>query len=297
MAEIIKIAAIETGGTWGRLANWLADGLNNAGLKALLLKRDGEIPESAHRVDGGEADLSISTTFGVRAAYHGKPPYNRKLKIKGIAEIQYPIHWFINMVRTDTGISSFEELVEKKPPLRLCLPSEEMLVSYPVKAIFNLFGIDPYRDIPQWGGEIITDFNEVPKLISAGRADGVFRENSPFRYDVSWLAEMRFFQLTEMQVQRISDERSIKGGFIKAGVYRNQGEDIRTLDAEGFTIFARSDLPDEVAYQVARAIDRSTATHYISTSIFYSPRFAVETGASLHQGAARYYREQGYSTE
>jgi len=294
MAERIKIATIETGGTWGRLGNWLAAGLGAAGFDIELVKRGGEIPESAYHVDGGEADLSISTTFGARAAYHGKPPYDRKLKIQGIAEMQYPVHWFVNMMRVDAGLSSFEEMAAKQPSLKLCLPGPELLVSYPVKGIFRLFGIDPYVDIPRWGGEIITNFNAVPELIATGRADGLFRENSPYRYDVSQRATMRFFQLTEEQVRTVSEELAIKAGTIPAGTYRDQTEDIRTLDAEGFTVFARRDLSEELAYHITRAIDHDTPSHYISTSIFYSPRFAVQTGAPLHEGAARYYREQGY---
>ncbi len=294
MADKIKLATIEAGGTWGRLGHWLVAGLEPAGFEVELLKRGSEIPETAYRVDSGEADLSVTTTFGAREAYLGKPPYDKKLQIKGIAEIQYPNHWFVNMIRVDTGLTSFEKLVETRPSLRLCLPSPALLVSYPVKAIFKLFGIDPYMDIPKWGGEIITNFNTAPELIAKGRADGLFRENSPRRYDVTQLAEMSFFQLTEQQVRTVADELGIKAGLIMAGTYKHQREDIRTLDAEGFTVFARHDLPEEIGYRIAKAIDHHTQTHYISSSTFYSPRFAVFTGAPLQEGAARYYRERGY---
>ena len=169
-----------------------------------------------------------------------------------------------------------------------------MLVSYPVKSIFKLFGVDPYTDIPKWGGQIITDFGAVPRLISARQADGLFRENSPLRYDVSQLCEMSFFQLTEAQTKRVSEEIAIAPGVIKAGTYKNQERDVLTLDAEGFTFFARGDLPDKIAHGIARAIDHNTGSHYVSSSIFYSPRFAVKTGAPLHAGAAKYYSNQGY---
>lgn len=294
MAETIKIATIDTGGTWGRLTAWLADGLEDAGFKTELSKKGGEIPETAYRIDSGEADLSVTTTFGARAASQGKIPYPKKLGIKAIAEMQYPLHWFVNLVRDDVNIHSFEDMKEIKPPLRLCLPSPNILVSYPVKAIFNLFGIDPYVDIPQWGGKIITDFNTVPRLLASGEADGLFRENSPLRYDFSQLADIHFFQLTADQTKQVSEELAVAPGIIKAGSYRNQDKDILTVDAEGFSFYVRPDLADETAYRIARAIDRHTRTHYISSSIFYSPRFAVRTGAPLHPGAEKYYREQGY---
>ena len=167
MADKIKLATIEAGGTWGRLGNWLAAGLRPAGFEVELLKRGSEIPETAYRVDSGEADLSVTTTFGAREAYLGKPPYDKRLQIKGIAEIQYPNHWFVNMIRADMGLSSFEDLVKKRPPLRLCLPSPAILVSYPVKAIFKLFGIDPYTDLiplhaKHCHGDFVADNHRLP---------------------------------------------------------------------------------------------------------------------------------------
>jgi len=294
MAEMVKIATIATGGTWGRLTAWMGEALEAGGLKVELLKAGGEVPEIALRVDSGEADISVTTTFGARAAYHGKGPYSKKLRIQGIAEVQYPLHWFVPMIRSDTGLTSFAELARKRPPLRLCLPAPDLLVAYPVKSVFKLFGVDPYVDIPRWGGKVLTDFPAVPRLVSNREADGVFRENSPLRYDVSQLCDMSFFQLTEEQARKVSEELSIQVETIKAGTYRNQQADLLALDAEGFTLFARGDLPGDQAYRIARAIDRDTRSHYLGASIFYSSRFAVRTGAPLHEGAARYYREQGY---
>ena len=78
MADKIKLATIEAGGTWGRMGNWLAAGLKPAGFEVELLKQGAEIPETAYRVDSREADLSVTTTFGAREAYLGKPPYDKK---------------------------------------------------------------------------------------------------------------------------------------------------------------------------------------------------------------------------
>jgi TRAP-type uncharacterized transport system substrate-binding protein len=294
MAETLKIATINTGGTWGRILAWLADGVKAAGFQIELLKLGGEVPEIALAVDKGEADISVTTTFAARAAHEGKAPYSKPLRISGLSELQYPMHWFVNMARADLEIDSFAELTEKHPAVRLCLPAPNMVVSYPVRGIFGHFGLDPYQDVPGWGGKVITDFPSVPRLIASGAADGVFRENSPLRYDPSQSRAMKFFSLTEAEARKLAAELSIKVGFIPAGTYRNQDRDLWTLDAEGFTLYCRSDLPEETAYKVAEAIDRSTPTHYLGSSIFYSPRFAVLTGMPLHPGAQSYFRRLGY---
>jgi TRAP-type uncharacterized transport system substrate-binding protein len=294
MAETLKIATINTGGTWGRILSWLADGMKAAGFHIELLKLGGEVPEIALTVDRGEADVSVTTTFAARAAHLGKAPYMTCLRISALSELQYPMHWFVNMVRADTEINSFAELAATRPSVRLCLPAPNMVVAHPVKGIFGHFGIDPYEDVPRWGGKVITDFRSVPRLVASGEADGVFRENSPLRYDPSQSRAMKFFSLTEAQARRLADELSIKPGFIPAGTYASQAQELWTLDAEGFTLYCRSDLPEETAYRIAQAIDRSTSTHYLGSSIFYSPRFAVHAGMPLHPGAENYFRRLGY---
>src|SRR5919109_2279178 len=253
MAETLKIASISSGGTWGRILSWLSAGLSAAGFQVELLKLAGEVPEIALAVDKGEAEISVTTTFAARAAHQGKALYSRPLLISGLSELQYPMHWFANMMRADSEINSFTELAAKCPAVRLCLPAPDMVVSHPVKAIFSHFGIDPYRDIPRWGGTVITEFRSVPRLIASGEADGVFRENSPLRYDPSRGCAMKFFSLTEMEARKLGEELSIKPGFIPAATYENQECDLWTLDAEGFTLYCRSDLPEETVYKMAEA--------------------------------------------
>jgi len=294
MAATLKIATIDTGGTWGRILTWLAGGAEAADFEVELLKLGGEVPDIALAVEKGEADVSVTTTFAARAAHRGKAPYARRLDIAGLGELQYPLHWFVNIVRADLEIESFAELAEKRPAVRLCLPAPNMVVSHPVRGIFRRFGIDPYEDIPRWGGKVITDFSSVPRLLASGEADGVFRENSPLRYDPSQGRAMKFFSLSEAEARNLAADLSVEPGLIPAGTYKNQEREIRTLDAEGFTLYCRSDLPEEIAYKITEAIDRSTPTHYLGSSIFYSPRFAARTGMPLHPGAENYFRRLGY---
>jgi hypothetical protein len=44
MPETLRIATIDTGGTWGRILGWLADGMTAAGFQIDLLKLGGEVP-------------------------------------------------------------------------------------------------------------------------------------------------------------------------------------------------------------------------------------------------------------
>lgn len=79
-------------------------------------------------------------------------------------------------------------------------------------------------------------------------------------------------------------------------------EDIaRTLEREhcapvtnpGFELVVNKDLPNDVAYLSAKALNESSARHWMAQDVFYRLRHAPETSAPLHPGAARYYREHG----
>jgi TRAP-type uncharacterized transport system substrate-binding protein len=48
-----------------------------------------------------------------------------------------------------------------------------------------------------------------------------------------------------------------------------------------------------MAYRLAKALNESSAHHWISEDIFYSIRHAPDTTVPVHPGAARYYREMG----
>jgi hypothetical protein len=53
----------------------------------------------------------------------------------------------------------------------------------------------------------------------------------------------------------------------------------------------RQDLPDDLVYRLARALDVDSPTHGVSEDIFYSTRHAPHAGAPTHPGATAYYEE------
>jgi uncharacterized protein len=89
---------------------------------------------------------------------------------------------------------------------------------------------------------------------------------------------------------------------IPAGRWPGVTEPVQTVDFSGWLVFCRDDLPEEWAYAVAKACDRSrgavdegpnNVTRCLALPLATSYMF-TETAIPLHEGARRYAEDQGY---
>ena len=106
----------------------------------------------------------------------------------------------------------------------------------------------------------------------------------------------RFIAPTDREIDRIlSKHKFLKLTTIPAGSYTGQVLDIPSVGSWSF-VFARADLPDEVAYRVARALHKGEGKFAArllqareSTAVNTSA--ALADRATLHPGVARYLKD------
>jgi TRAP-type uncharacterized transport system substrate-binding protein len=83
------------------------------------------------------------------------------------------------------------------------------------------------------------------------------------------------------------------------GLLRGVVAPFLTIGRSGESVFGRDDMPEQAAYDMARAIDmnRQNLKWYIRP-YSYDTRTVWKNGeVPLHPGAARYYTEMGYISE
>jgi TRAP transporter TAXI family solute receptor len=108
----------------------------------------------------------------------------------------------------------------------------------------------------------------------------------------------RFIAPSGAEVERIlAKHRFLKRATIPAGSYPTQMQDIASVGSWSY-VFARPDLPDEVAYRVARALHRAQAQlgarlAQARESTAQNTHSAVADRALIHPGVRRYLREAG----
>jgi TRAP transporter TAXI family solute receptor len=132
-----------------------------------------------------------------------------------------------------------------------------------------------------WGGGI-----GWPGFIDAAKAPGGARFIAPDRGEVDRiLAKHRFLRMAT----------------IPAGSYPTQMLDIQSVGSWGF-VFARPDLPDDVAYRLARALHRGEASlggklAQARESTAANTYSAVADRELLHPGVRKYLRDAGIARE
>jgi uncharacterized protein len=293
---VIRLSSIEGGGNWWLTLNWAAQAFRNAGIE-ITVSRFGTVGlDTIRRVAKGEADVAVTLAVGATQAINSIGAYKGEtLPIRGLALALHPGHHFYNVIRADLGITSFADLARKKPKLELCVGSDGYIAGQIAAAYLRHYGIELYRDIEAWGGHLHTSFPETTRLFIAGRANALMRENTakgPVGV-AAQVCDLFCLPLDPVVVESLTREFGTPAVTIPPGTLRGQKEPVLTVTDPGYPIIVNKDLPSDVVYRLAKALNESSLQHWASEDIFYSIRHAPETFAPLHPGAERYYREMG----
>lgn len=296
MTDQIRLSSIEGGGNWWLTLNWAADAFRKAGLDVSVSRHGTVGLDTIRRVAKGEADVAVTLAVGATQAVKGIGAYRGEdLPIRGLALACHPGHHFYNVLRADLGIRSFAEIAKQKPKLELCVGSDGYIAGQVTAAYLKHYGIDLYRDIEAWGGHLHTSFPEATRLFIEGRANGLMRENTakgPVGI-AAQVCDMVCLPLDRDVADDLTREFGTPAVTIPPGTLRGQKEPVLTVTDPGYPIIVNKDVPNDVVYRLAKALNESSAQHWASDDIFYSIRHAPDTFAPLHPGAERYYREMG----
>ena len=112
---------------------------------------------------------------------------------------------------------------------------------------------------------------------------------------------MRFLPVSD-SVLRKMDNIGFSGAFLTRRHYPKIERDIRTVDFSGWTFFCHKDLPSEIAYNMAKAVDlcykQIPVDHFdkrpMTMREFCRGGEAGQLNIPLHPGAKKYFRERGY---
>jgi len=268
--------------------------------------------ENPKTVGKGEADVGITNPpLTTKLAMEAKGPYKQGVGIlKAIARFPEPDYIFW-LVADELGIGSMEELVERKEPLTLVTgrigPTGPDVLTWTVEEVMKNYGFN-YKDVETWGGKVLFPGPStvgVP-LVKKGEANAIFQEGM---HNVIWedLVEARPMRCLPLN-RRVVDHMKRTYGFDEAIIPRGRlkgiEEDLLTIDFGGWLLFCREDLPDELAYLLARvSVEQSDliAAPYKDQPEFrrglefpMTPQhLSGKCVIPLHPGAEAYYKEIG----
>jgi TRAP-type uncharacterized transport system substrate-binding protein len=257
-------------------------------------------------VDKKKIDFGFGNPVGLSAmAYLGCGFYKKKIPLRAIGV--FPT-WdrLIFAVRKDSGIESLEDVKRQKYPLRISTRRRGKLQTtvYAIEEVLKAYGMS-FNQIERWGGKVMEaaspSSSDRRDHIQSGKADAVFDEGVKSWGNTALNAGMRILPINDAAARHMS-RLGFPSAMLTRKHYPRMDRDIRCVDFSGWTFFCRADLPSEIAYNMAKAVDlchkQIPVDHFdkrpMTMGEFSRGGEAGQLNIPLHPGAKKYFREKGY---
>lgn len=243
----------------------------------------------------GEVDFGVVNLDFFTDAYEGKGWYKAdgaRRNLRLIARIEDP-NYYLVATRTQALITDLRQIKERQLPVRILADRSircEMILKY--------YGIDR-KELESWGGSIVGTDAENRQNYDVVISFANLLNNTPESnvwYELSQRSDLRFIQLPDDLLKELAAASDWEIGTTPLRLMRGMDKPIKTIMTSGTVIYGRADMPDQFAYDVARALDEDRHSLIFSILHFsYDPDLVWKArDVPLHPGAERYYQEKGY---
>ena len=270
-------------------------------------------PEGIHDVVERRAAMAlINPSAMLTLAYRGTGPFSEPLPVRAIAVMpSYDLFAFV--VTPDTGLTSLEDVRERRFPLQISLRGQRNHSIHSVlDSVFAAAGFS-VADVERWGGAIHYEpgfdapersgFDSPARLELAqnGTINAIFDEAVVRWLDPALEIGMRALPLGASTVRNL-EQMGFRRNIIDRATHPLLEADVETIDFSGFAVFVRDDAPDDLVTAICAGLDlRSARIPYeghgplpIACMCRDTPDGPLDV--PLHPAAERYWREHGYDT-
>jgi len=259
-------------------------------------------------VGTGNADISIadliSASNGPITGIQGNPPMDNVRALVGGLENSCSFMVFTKDFVDKTGISTIEQIIEQKYPIKLVTKALGSIGEATAAAVLEGYGIS-YDDIESWGGSVThTDTSNVIDMLKDNRAEFCIDQTNMTQ--ANWMELTLTTDVVYAPYSKECLEFMYTKGYapqtIPAGTYNGQVKEDYASTSAAAVIVVDESLDDEYAYLITKAMCENKDALVESFSGFapFDPETAgtsAKVGCKLHPGAQRYYDEVGYSTK
>jgi TRAP transporter TAXI family solute receptor len=316
----VLASACEHGCPWGELGDFLTDAMQPLGYAVISCRncnRDQGPPlvaQASYPPPLGFMDTFVGTTtrvdapvdFGITEsgllawAYDGRNNYAQSgpfRNLRLIAKLEDPTYLLV-AVKADSGITDLSQIAQRQMPVTI-LGGDSPIA----KPVLDSYGLTPSA-VTSWGGSIVN------AIVGGQAADPTFdvivnelaspanNPESAFWTKVSQKYDLRFLDVPDKLLDQLAHDTTLGLTRVTAkwGLLRGVDRAIPTVARSGEAVFGRDDMPEQAAYDVAKAIDqhRDALKWYIRPYSYDSRTVSANLDVPIHPGAARYYREVGY---
>ena len=295
----IKFATNNVGTSWylfGGAASEIFEKYLPAGSKVDVLPYAAGVANPI-LVHNKSADIGLAFTLTVKLAYEGLPPYTTKMDDLRLIAAPIDTYWFGFAATSYSDVESFEDIINPKHPIKIGTSVLGGLAEYEFRLCLEKYGLT-YDDLKAKGVSIM--YASMPTLIKeaqAKRLDVIIWVVNPGHPSWSELfinPGMRFIDLPDDLIEYLKTKYGLKPSVLKEGFFPGSNE-AKSVEFNTI-IIARSDMPNELAYTLAKALSESKeelAAAYPACSKVWDPSKWKENAViPYHTGAEKYYKEQ-----
>lgn len=260
---------------------------------------------AAYMINEKATDMTLGIAYAVNMATNtgvlGRPPVDDVMAIAGGFEAPVSLIVFTESFIKRSGITSVEEIVVKKYPVKMAIKSSGAFGEMVARMVLEELGVT-YDDIKAWGGDVIhTTSSNVIDMLRDGRADITIDHTQVGQanyMELSMTGDVRFIEMGEELLNKFS-KRGFSNQIIPKGSFNNLiVEDMKTVGSPTSIIVHKS-MSEDIAYLITKALceNKDALVRSYATLEAFEPETAWElakTGAPLHPGAVRYYKEKRY---
>jgi len=247
-------------------------------------------------VSNKEAELALGSSLSAEAASRGTEPYDKVYP--NIATVCFLYANALQIVvNTEFEIESLADIKENEIPIRLSVGGPGSGSERDMLRIFKFLGFS-YEDIESWGGKVVyKDMSEAASMLGDNLIDAFVLQTvvpAAALQEIEVRKDIKMLSLDDEVVQAMYEEYGIGRTVISKDSYDFLEKDILTT-SNNIHLITNSLLPEEEIYHVTRSIvENIDYVHSIHSRLSgLTKEKLAEVGFPLHQGAEKYYKEQG----
>ena len=229
------------------------------------------------------------------------PAPSRALGMLGGTDYAYFLIMFTENFRKKSGCDTLEEVIAKKIPFTLVTKAPGSAGELGASQLLKALNVG-YDDIKAWGGNVFRiDPTQMGDMLKENKADvsiDIVGLGQPAMSELTMTTSMYFPQLSDDTLAKL-----VGFGYapkiMPSTSWNGQGRDIKTaVNSSAYVV--DKNLPDDVVYAMVKALceNKAALVSLVPVMEQYDPKLSGEpalNGLPLHPGAAKYYKEVGFT--
>ncbi len=248
---------------------------------------------NVNAIRSGELEFGVAQSDIQYHSFNGSSQFAEAGAFEGLRAM-FSLHPepFTVVARADAGISSFQDLRGKRVNIGNPGSGQRATMDVVLDAMgWSVSDFSVASELPPAEqAQALCDNNVDAMVYTVGHPSGAIQE-------ATTACDTVLVNVTGPEIEAlIAENPYYRVAVIPGGMYRGSADDVTTFGV-GATFVTSTDVSEEVAYQVTRAIfenlDQFKALHPALEILVPEEMVADGNSAPLHDGAVRYYREAG----